>query len=668
MKTIKNSGRKIQAVICTMLLLFGSMMLLRETAIAEPYDGEDLALAILHNTSCLVDCSYYDTDEYGSRQSIVLSSLGTMLPTQGSTFALFSTGVAGDVPVTSNANNPGDERGSWFKGGQYGSPLDQVEFSMTLTVPAFMHYVYYDVQFFSAEFPEYVGGAYNDKLTVTVSSPTEGDSYYSFDINSGYFTLDSDGIRNTGFDIYARSGYPGALDWVDRTSRDPGADAGASDLINIGGVSHPVSPYEQITITIELHDYGDNQVDSAAYIDNVKFSGYARTELVARKTVSDLNEGDIEPGDELKYTITLSNTGTASQHDNLGDEFIDYIPDNSSYVESSLSATDGSIVYDEVENRIEWNGEIAGESSVSLTYNVLVDEGLVNGSEIWNQGILYWDSDENGDNDATEYTDDPHIDDGIDYDGDGDTDDDDPTILYIISFTPPDSVTEGFSDDAAKESATQQYIGKQWFSTTLEKGESNFEVAQSYSYLTPQSFKTKMRLSGSPQYWYYNISTLESFFNEWKIDFACGNATERADTILTFLNSYDNAFAKIKIVYVHQGSSPPLDWVAKLSYWNPSVGEWVQLYSDSPGGYLYNDWYTLKLTKVDNEHLRYSLYRDETLVDTREEQSMTSFMESRPVGSFAANLAKIKWESNYNPVVCPMIFWDDHEVSLSQPE
>ncbi len=659
--------KKIQAVVCMAFLIFGSTMLIKEPVIADPYDGEDLALAMLHNSSWLVDCSYDDTDEYGSRQSVVLSSLGTMLPTHGSTFALFSTGKAGTVPVTTNEQNPGDERGSWFEGGQFGSPRDQVEFTMTLNVPEFMHYVYYDVQFFSTEYPEYVGTVYNDKLTVTVSSPLKGDSQYIFDINSGYFTLDSDGLRDTGFDVYATEGGPGGVDYVDRTPRDA-ADAGASDLINIGGVSHPVSPHEQITITIEIHDSGDNQFDSAAFIDNVKFSGFARTDLVARKTVSDLNDGDVEPGDELRYTVTLSNTGTAAQQDNPGDEFIDDIPENTTLVESSLTATDGSFSFNDIENRVEWNGPIAGESSVTLTYSVLVDEGLPNGSEIRNQGILYWDSNENGINDAIEYTDDPHVDDGYDIDNDSDTDDDDPTIVRVISFTPPNSVIEDFSSDVSKQCASQNYLGKEWFNTSVERGESNFEVAQSYYYQTPQSFKTKMRLSGSPQYWYYNMSTLESFFSEWKIDFTCGNATEQADTFLTFLNSYNTAFAKMKLSYEHQGLNPPLDWVATLSYWDPTIGSWVQLYSDSPGGYLYNDWYTLKLTKIDQQHIRYSLYRDGNLVDMREEQSMTSFMDSRPVGSTIANLAKIKWESTINPVVCPMLFWDDHEVTLSQPE
>jgi len=89
----------------TTFLIFNS-----EKASAGSYNGEDLALAILENSSTLVSSSYSDTDESGCSQSTVLSSLGIMQPTHGSTFALFSTGVAGYNPITLDEQNPGDER------------------------------------------------------------------------------------------------------------------------------------------------------------------------------------------------------------------------------------------------------------------------------------------------------------------------------------------------------------------------------------------------------------------------------------------------------------------------------------------------------------------------------------------------------------------------------
>ena len=186
-----------------------------ESARGGSYDGQDLALAILANASWLVDSSYSDTDTVGHRQGAVLSSLGILSPTHGSTFALFSTGIAGNVPVTTDGINPGDERGSWFAGGQFGYPRDEVTLTMTLNVPGYMHYVYYDAQFLSAEYPEYVGTQYNDKLTVTIDSPSEGSSEYMFDVNSGYFVLDSTGLTGTGFNVYAQSGSPEGVDWID---------------------------------------------------------------------------------------------------------------------------------------------------------------------------------------------------------------------------------------------------------------------------------------------------------------------------------------------------------------------------------------------------------------------------------------------------------------------
>ena len=620
---------------------------------AGSYDGEDLALAILANQSTLVSSSYTDTDQSGHRQAAVLSSLGIISPTHGSTFALFSTGIAGEVPVTTNEEKPGDERGTWFKN-KHGYPRDSATFIMTLQVPAYMHYIYYDVQFFSAEYPEWVGTVYNDELTITVNSPSKGISEYIFDINSGYFVLDSNGIPGTGFDIFAQSGDPGGVDWVDTTPRTPGADAGASDLVPIGGVIHPVSPHEQITVTIDIHDTGDNILDSAAFIDNLAFSGYAKTEIVARKTAQDLNGGDLECNDTIKYTVTISNTGTANQQNNPGNEFEDLIPDNATYVIGSATATLGAISYNAGENKITWNGAVPAESSVSLTFKVTVNSSLENDALISNQGTVYWDSNEDGANDETELTDDPHVDDGIDLDGDGDTNDDDPTDLYVVVFEPPPTVTEDFSDDIAGGKATQSYLGRDWFETSSGTVGSIFEVVSGYHYLTDKSFKTKLRSSGSPQYWHYNLTNLESDIEWWEICFKCGNASEESDLCLDFKNSVGNDIAKIKFEYVQMGTEPPTDWVLELNYWNPG-NEWNRLCSDFSGGYLYNSWYKLRIENYPS-YIVYSLNR----TDIGMIYSKTGNHLSAPF----SDLANVEWINTKLPIVCPMFFWDDHRIGL----
>lgn len=645
----KNFGRiiAILAILYLIIVIFPSNIVN-----AGSYNGQDLALSILADQSVLVSSYYTDSDSFGHRQSAVLSSLGILSPTNGPTFSLFSTGIAGNIPVTTDSTNPGDERGSWFSGGKFGYPRDEVTLTMTLQVPPFMHYLYYDVQFLSAEYPEYIGTQYNDKLIITVNSPSQGISKYIFDVNSGYFVLNSNYLTGSGFNIFAGSGNPGGIDWVDTTPRTPGADAGASDLVPI---SHKVSPYELITVTINLKDEYDNLVDSAAYIDNLMFSGYAKTEIVARKTVLDINGGDVECNDVIRYTVTISNTGTADQHDNPGNEFEDIISENTSFVYGSETCTSGSISYDLIGNKIIWNGEINAESSVSINFEVEINSSLSNGALISNQGTVYWDSNEDGNNDKTELTDDPHNDDGIDQDGDGYTDDDDPTVLIVSAFQTPSFVIEDFSDDIAGSGATQNYFGREWFYTSSGVLGSAFEVVNSYRYSTAKSFKTKLRLSGSPQHWYYNLSKLDGDIKWWEIWFACGNVSEGSDLYLTFKNGAGNDIARLKFEYAHMGYNPPVDWLLTLFYWSPSSNGWVQLYTDT-FGYLYNGWYKIKIERNEPGFINYSLYKDVgILVDVKTDITL---------GPPFSNLACIEWSSTLDAVVCPMIFWDEHRVGL----
>jgi len=648
----------IAIIIAISLMLSNILMIMPADEVkAGSYDGEDLALAILSNSSWLIDSSYEDTDEYGTRQAGVFTSLGTMYPTHGSDFIFLSTGIAGTDIITTGENEPGDERGSWFEGGSYGYPRDEAELTMTLQVPPYMHYIYYDIQFFSSEYPEYVGTQYNDKLTVTVDSPNEGTSEYIFDVNSGYFLLDSNSIPGTGFDIFARSGYPGGVDWVDTTPRSPGADSGASDLIQIGGVNHPVSPNEQITVTFNIKDAGDNLFDSGAFIDNLKFTGFAKTEIMARKTAEDLNGEPLECGDTIKYRVTISNTGDAEQDNNPGNEFEDFIPENTTYVESSATATSGSINYNSGENKITWDGGINSESSVILEFQVTVNQGLENGTIISNQGTIFWDSNEDGNNDATELTDDAHIDDGIDQDGDGETDDDDPTELTVTQFEYPESVTEGFSDDTAKGPATQSYFGRQWFETSSENIPGTvFEVVSGYYYDTSKAFKTKMRQSGSPLFWNYTFDELDGDMIYWEAWFACGDASEPADLYLDFENNNGQDIAKLKFEYVEQSVESPLDHYLELSYYVSGSG-WEKLSSDFEGGYLRNGWYKIRIEKNGGSNINYILNR--TGVGQVESETAPK------LSAEFANFETLRFESTYNPIVCPMIFWDEHTIGLN---
>lgn len=622
-----------------------------ETVQAGSYNGLDLAQAILVNQSALIESSYSDMDNIGHRQGKALIARGTMVPTHGTEFILLSTGIANYNPITTDGTDPGSERGNWFAAGKYGTPRDQATLTLDLLVPEYMHYIYYDVQFYTTEYPEYIGTQYNDQLTITVISPSEGTSVEIIDVNGGDFVLNANDITGSGYDVFAQSGNPDDVDWIETIPNPTGADAGATALT---GREHPVSPNEEITIKFEIIDVGDNQFDSAAFIDNLRFSGFAETSIISRKTVKDLNGNYPEPLDILEYKVTISNIGDADQNNNPGYEFEDTLPDNVVYIKDSAQASSGSIAYDSEDKKITWDGAVPAESSIAISFQVEINEGLANGTIVSNQGSVYWDSNEDGTNDAIELTDDPAVDDGVDSDGDGETGDDDPTLVIVSSYETPNTVTEDFSDDTPGQKASQTFEGHTWFETDLESVKSSFEVASNYHYSSSQSFKTKIRADSGIQYWNYSIPEFNSDVVWWQVWFACGNNSEESDLLLDIKNINDNNIAQLKFEYVHEGSDYPSDYVLKLYF--KSSSDWIQLKSDFDGGYLYNSWYKIKIEKFGPECINYSLYRAG--------KGQVDFQTHDVIGSAFSNLTRVEFKSTKNPVVCPMFFWDEHVLGL----
>ncbi len=515
-------------IICSMVVGAIVLNVFTGTVVSEESDfADELALAILGDPTTLVSASYSDDSDTGKRQAVVEAALGSILPTNGPTFALLSTGIAGATPVTTDSTNPGDERGTAFKQ-NYLSSGDTAELELTLDVPPAMHYLYYDLQFFSSEFPEYVGSQYNDKLTILVDSPSRGPTLFEMDVNSGDFTTNARNIPGSGFDIFAQSGNPANVDWVDTTQRSGADDAGATSLF---GRVHPVSPGEHVTISIKIEDIGDNQFDSAVFIDNMYFTGFAESEVVARKTYTDINAGTVECGDIVQYHITISNIGTAPQADDPNsNEFEDTIPEHTMYIAGSATASSGIIEYESDLNRIIWNGGISAEQIVDVSFEVKIAHGLPNNTLISNQGLLRWDSDEDGINDKENVTDDPT----------NDTSGEDPTVFTVYEYSPPVTVKETFNDDEPRGTAMQSHYNLKWFETSLGTTGNTFEVAEDYHYDNPQSFKTQLRSTGPPQYWYYSMDDLIAKVDWWETWFTCGNSSEESDLILEFLNKVED--------------------------------------------------------------------------------------------------------------------------------
>ena len=560
--------------------------------------ADDLIEAILINQTGYIKNSgvYDDNDNPGHRQAIICNSpMGLLEPTHNSSFILLSTGIAGNIPVTTDTDEngypdiPGDERGTWFKD-RYGYPRDFAELELQLQVPANMYCIQYYIRFLSAEFPEYVDTKYNDKVTITVESPSQGITERIIAVNDADVQVWSSDMQGTGYNIFSIESNPDKVDIVNLTPILGGDDAGATPLQLF---EHPVSPGEIITIIFKIEDVGDNLFDSTVFIDSLGFSEEMQRNIIARKSAYDENDevidGSLECGSLIKYVITLNNIGQANQYNNEGHEFVDYIPDNTTYVTGSAIASSGIAAYNPVGNNITWDGMIPALSSVTVEFEVIINGGVANDTIISNQGTVYWDSNGYGVNDATELTDDPNSADGIDQDEDGQTNDDDPTDIIVVAYDYPSSVTEDFIDDTSGETASESYLGRRWFETsTCTKLGNIFEVSSNYYYSTPKSFGMKMRNTGSPQYWNYTLSDLEGDIEWWEVWFTCGNWSEKSDLNLTFKNTNGQIISKIRFEYFQNGLDYLTDWVIKMYCYDTSTG-WHRLYSDYHEGYLYND-------------------------------------------------------------------------------
>ena len=630
--------KKIYFILMLVFLFSAVVLVTSEQSSALSYDGLDLAQAIVNDPSIIVSSNYEDTDQFGTRQSGVFTSFGDRGPTNGTNFIIMSTGIAGAYPVTTNQEDPGCERGSWFMGGQDNNPADRSELQIVLQVPPLAQYLKYDVRFYSAEAPEWIGSGFNDNLEIRVDAPSQTeDSLFVLDVDSNLFRDEAPDIVDSGFDIFAVNGHPhdGRNDVTTELGPPWHSDAGATILWRVEN-EHPVLGPEIATITISIEDDGDNMYDSAAFIDNIRFEEYAEVNLEARKYVRNLEEHEIDQadaGETVKYIIQLLNGGDIPLS---GNDFEDYLDDYLELVPGSLTADSGDVEYISESHKITWEGTIPSKNYVEIEYQATISQYTPNATIIANNGSVHWDSNNNGILDSWSHT---------NY-----------ANLTIINFNAPDVLTENFADDSPGGIATQSYMTREWFETGLESSvESTFSVVSGYSYTTDNSFKTKIRQSSGTMYWYYDLENVVSDLDWWEIIFACGNTSEPTNLILDFKNTDNQDIARLKFEYVHEGTGNSTDWVLNAYYYD-KIDHWTLLTTDS---YLFNGWYKIRIERNDTSMINYILEKANGV-------EITNITDNKLDAAFE-NFDHIEFYSTEEPIVCQMFFWDEHRIGLRAP-
>lgn len=141
--------------------------------------------------------------------------------------------------------------------------------------------------------------------------------------------------------------------------------------------------------------------------DPVNNTATDTTGIVGTALLSGINTvaGDLAPGGTVTYTVVITNSGSGNQNDNPGEEFFDFV--DPQLVLKSASATSGTATTDVANGFVQWNGALAAGASVTVTLTATIRPDAT--GTILNIGIISYDNDANGSNNAQTQTDDPAV-------------------------------------------------------------------------------------------------------------------------------------------------------------------------------------------------------------------------------------------------------------------
>jgi hypothetical protein len=192
-------------------------------------------------------------------------------PADGPTYAVLSTGNAAQADQPDVAGEPfpaTDDGGTTSPPGRGDTALDTTVLAIPISVPAGANCLSFDFRFFSEEYPNFVGGTFNDAFIAELDSTTWTTAGSVITGLDNDFALDPDGhpvtINSTG------------------QSRMSAADAAGTPF---GGATAPLRAKTVITpgshtVYLSVFDQGDTNYDSAVFADALRLSNESASTCV----------------------------------------------------------------------------------------------------------------------------------------------------------------------------------------------------------------------------------------------------------------------------------------------------------------------------------------------------------------------------------------------------
>jgi hypothetical protein len=252
------------------------------TTIITDVTPQELGGAMGIPPAAIVSSTFYGSDPLGF--GIGDAALGRYFPTNGDTFVILSTGLATD------ADTPNDIGflGTVLTGLDNSQGDDMTQLSLELNIPPNVNCLGFDFAFYSEEFPEFVGTAFNDTFTaeiggtnLSIVTDTLGIPEVVAPLNFAFGAIGELISVNTAFGVVSDtlSTYDGVTPLLRATT--------------------PVTPGTTTEVVFTVQDLGDSFYDSAVFIDNF----FASSDLCQTGTGFTPTTTSIPPeGGTLTYT------------------------------------------------------------------------------------------------------------------------------------------------------------------------------------------------------------------------------------------------------------------------------------------------------------------------------------------------------------------------------
>jgi hypothetical protein len=220
-----------------------------------PATAMELAAAMKIPAGNIVSATIGSSDAAGV--GVSTTPLGRYFPRQGSTFAILSTGAAA---AAETPNQEGDTS-TTLNGLSSPSGQDMVQLRVVLAPPAGSQCLGFDFAFFSEEFPEYVGTAFNDVFLA--------------EFGGSNFTMSgNDVIAPLNFAVDPVGSLISVNNLFGVTSGTKSTyDGGTSVLRALAPL--PSTAFPTVELVLTILDVGDSIFDSAVMLDNFRFSSTA---------------------------------------------------------------------------------------------------------------------------------------------------------------------------------------------------------------------------------------------------------------------------------------------------------------------------------------------------------------------------------------------------------